>query len=425
MEARLGPEACDVIDEFLRLALLHEKEPAPSLSLFLSGLDKIDLPVKRDMETGGEAVRVMTVHAAKGLEAKIVFLPDTCGAPGAYHEPKLFALGTSDGAEIFAWSPRKKEDCAAIANARDAARAAAEEEYRRLLYVALTRAEERLYIAGFHGTRGPQQGCWYGMIETALKNDLEPVEAFWSAEETLLRRSAPGTRPAVMIADVPARPEPPLATPDWLRAPVPFEPAPRPPLRPSSALAAADAFDIKPVSPAQRDAMRRGRLIHVLLQYLPSVPPERRMDLGQRFLAARAEDLLPGERQKIVEDVLATIEAPELAGLFAPGSKPEVPIAGRVARPKAEPIDVIGQIDRIAIGESDVLIADFKTGQACEIEATPESYLIQMALYRAVLAPLWPEKHLRMLLVWTAGPKIVTLSDALLDRTLEALGSPA
>jgi ATP-dependent helicase/nuclease subunit A len=420
MEARLGPEACDAMDEFLRLALLHEKEPSPALSLFLSGLEKIDLTVKRDMETGTQAVRVMTVHAAKGLEAKIVFLPDTCGAPGARHDPKLFTLrGTADDA-ILAWSPRKAEDCPQVAAARQQTRDSAEEEYRRLLYVALTRAEERLYIAGFHGVRAPPSECWYGMIKTALEDHLEPAPAFWDRDERLLRRFSPGTRKMLAATEILAKPEAALVLPAWLREPVAHEAGPRPPLRPSSALAAADAFDMKPISPAQREAMRRGQLMHVLLQYLPGVSTDRRAAMGEAFLAARAEDLAPPEGKKLVDDVLAVIDAPGLAQLFAQGSKAEVPIAGTIVH-KGNRIDVIGQVDRIAESDAEVLIADFKTGQPREAEQTPEAYVLQMALYRAALAPLWPQKHLRMLLIWTYGPKIVSLSEDALERALATL----
>ena len=154
LEARLGPEAADAIDEFLRLALAHEAEAAPSLAGFLADFEAVERSIKRDMESGVDVVRVMTVHAAKGLEAKIVFLPDTCGAPAHQHDPKIFALDDPrTGAFAIAWSPRKGLDCKAVADAREAMRRASGDEYRRLLYVALTRAEERLYIAGFHGVR--------------------------------------------------------------------------------------------------------------------------------------------------------------------------------------------------------------------------------------------------------------------------------
>ena len=158
--ARLGPEANDAIDEFLRLALDFERDEPGSLTSFLAGVEKLDVSIKRDMEAAGDAVRVMTVHAAKGLEAKIVFLPDTCGAPTGRHDPRIFALTENEDADdaSLVWSPKMDADPAPVARARDKLREAARNEHRRLLYVALTRAEERLYIAGFVGERGPGGG---------------------------------------------------------------------------------------------------------------------------------------------------------------------------------------------------------------------------------------------------------------------------
>jgi ATP-dependent helicase/nuclease subunit A len=142
--------------------------------------------------------------------------------------------------------------------------------------------------------------------------------------------------------------------------------------------------------------------------------------MAEAFLAARAEDMPAVERTKLIETLLAVIEAPELAQLFAAGSKAEVPIAGRIPH-KRRSIDVLGQVDRIAETDNEVLIADFKSGQPRDADGTPEAYLTQMALYRAALAPLWPQKRLRMLLIWTYGPKIVELDDSALDAALAAL----
>ena len=191
MEARLGPEAHDAIDEFLRLALAYERDAAPSLSSFLSEMEALETSVKRDMEGPGDAVRVMTVHAAKGLEAKIVFLPDTCGVPSLQHEPTIFNLEPDETLPpVLAWSPRKDGDCPAVAVARQAARDGTMEEYRRLLYVAMTRSEERLIIAGFHGARGREAQCWGEMIGMAFAGDgaVEEVAAPWGDGETILRQ---------------------------------------------------------------------------------------------------------------------------------------------------------------------------------------------------------------------------------------------
>ena len=173
MEARLGLEACDALDEFLRQALKAESDGIFSLSRFLADLDSAELEIKRDMETSGDCVRVMTVHAAKGLEAKIVFLPDTCSVPSPQHDPKIFALETARRHAASRLVGAQGDDPEPVATAREAARQAAEEEYRRLLYVALTRAEERLYISGFYNAREPGAVAWITMIRAGWRDGFE------------------------------------------------------------------------------------------------------------------------------------------------------------------------------------------------------------------------------------------------------------
>lgn len=433
LEARLGTESCDAIDEFLRLALAFDKEAAPSLVTFLDMVESMNYAIKRDMETGADAVRVMTVHAAKGLEAKIVFLPDTCGAPSPRHDPKIFALGDAAlGTETIGWSPRKDCDCGAISAARDVVREAAADEYRRLLYVALTRAEERLYIAGFHGPRPPEAGSWAVMIEATLARDdaIETLPAFWNDEETIARLVSTG-RPSSDIMR-PSRGAPDVggvtALPEWLSRPADFEPSAPPPLRPANALASSDNPAEIDVSGARRAALQTGRLMHILLQYLSLVAPDDRREAGLAYLAAAANGLDLAARENLATAALGVLDLPSLADLFGPGSKAEVAIAGKISLPSGARVEVSGQVDRIGETESEVFVADFKTGAPRGAEETPRAYLAQMALYRAVLAPLWPRKRVRMLLIWTAGPFVAWLDDDRLDRALaliepERLGS--
>ncbi len=324
LEGRLGQESADPIDEFLRLALAHETEAAPSLAGFLSGFEATERSIKRDMESGADAVRVMTVHAAKGLEARIVFLPDTCGAPSHHHDPDIFTLRAGPfGGMAVAWSPRKVGDCAAVAAARNASRQATLDEYRRLLYVALTRAEERIYIAGFHGVNKPHPSCWAAMIEATLGSgqQVEKAPAFWDANESVLRFISAGatTRAEAIRAKGPVAAEPALPAWLWRRVERPVEPAA--PIRPSNALAAADRLNDPALTPARRDAMRIGALMHVLLQHLPDLPAEGRARAACAFLEARAAGLGAGARDGLVAAALAVIDAPELAALFRPGLK--------------------------------------------------------------------------------------------------------
>jgi ATP-dependent helicase/nuclease subunit A len=425
IEARLGSEAGDAIDELLRLAIAHEEEGAPSLAAFLNDLTGLEYSIKRDMEVAEDFVRVMTIHAAKGLEAKIVFLPDTCGMPSPRHDPRVFALETKvPGEQTIGWSPGKDLDCKMIAAARERARDAARDEYRRLFYVALTRAEERLYIAGFHGAKGPDPDCWAKMIEVALANEagIQTVPAFWNGEDQILRlfSEGSGTPPDVLL-DVQTAP-PPGVLPDWLGRPARTEAQAIPPIRPSSAVTPDGRRDDAKAAQAGREATRRGRVIHQLLQYLPGIAAEHRRDAALAFLRARAAGLDESARQNLALEVLRVIALPELAGLFGPGSKAEVSVAGRIALGQRT-IDVGGRVDRIGENQKEILVADYKTGPPGPLDGTKADTIAQMALYRALLAPLWPNKTLRMLLIWTAGPRVVWLPAGLLDAALASLAA--
>ncbi len=414
MEARLGPEAHDAIDEFLRLALAHERDAAPSLGTFLCEVEALQTSIKRDMEGPGDAVRLMTVHAAKGLEAKVVFLPDTCGVPSLQHEPVIFNLQTDEASPpVLAWSPRKDGDCPAVAAAREAAREGTMEEYRRLLYVALTRAEERLYLSGFHGARGPDAQCWAGMITAAFADDPATTRhsAPWDGDETILRLSAPGMLEATAgIAAAETATAPAESLPAWLtRAALRHEPA-RATIQPShtqvpvTLSATPGAF-----------GLAFGLAVHGLLQYLPDLPEDRRRAAALATLDARGE-LTPAAAAAAFAQVLGVLAEPTLAPLFAAGARAEVPVLGHVARADGSTLEVRGTVDRLAVEGEVVLAADFKTGTPCALADTPQAYLAQLALYRLVLAPLWPAKRLRMLLVWTAEAQVFELPESVLDQ---------
>jgi ATP-dependent helicase/nuclease subunit A len=411
---RLGLEANDAIDEFLRLALAFEREQAPSLASFLADVESLDISVKRDMETAIDAVRVMTVHAAKGLEAKIVFLPDTCGAPSGRHDPKIFALGDDDDAAL-AWSMKMDFDPPAVTHAREKLREAARDEHRRLLYVAMTRAEERLYIAGFHGAKGPASGCWYEMIREALAPSCVTFPDPDDERQQILRC---GSRTAIAAATESAVPESTMELPAFARTAAPKECAPEPPLRPSTALASADllaAAGGRP-APTRADGERLliGRLIHALLQHLPQTPPERRIDAATRFLALRAPNLTETLRSQLVEAAVGVIQNEMLAPLFGPSSAPEVDIVARLQTARGD-IAITGRIDRFAALENEVLVADFKTGVPRADGALAPAHLRQLALYRAAVAPLYAGKRVRCFLVWTQSATVIEADDEALD----------
>ncbi len=170
--ARLGHEATDALDEFLNLALDYERREAPSLQGFAAWLRASPTQIKRDMEAGRDEVRVMTVHGAKGLEAPVVILADTTTRPSGSREPRLLMLPASGDApeapDRMVWAAARATDVPPVAEARERARNAAEDEHRRLLYVAMTRAADRLIVCGARGQNKAPEGCWYDLIHDAL-----------------------------------------------------------------------------------------------------------------------------------------------------------------------------------------------------------------------------------------------------------------
>lgn len=400
--ARLGLEATDALDEFLALALDHERFEAPSLATFLGALEKAGPEIKRDMESAGDAVRVMTVHAAKGLEARIVFLPDTCAKPGGKHDPELFRLGGEDGA--LAWSPRAADDPALVAAAREEARRLATQEHRRLLYVAMTRAEERLYIAGFCGKNGPAEGCWHEMTRGAFADhELVEADAPWGEGAKTWTLGAPLRASAAVETEHEAAR---ASLPEWLLRAAPDESPPAPPIQPSRALAAADQWE------PREGARARGRVTHALLQSLPGVAPARRLEAALAFARAR------GFGATLAREALSLIERPELAQLFGPDSRAEVALSGAIFGAGGREIAVSGQVDRLAVGDAEVWLADFKTGRARAAADTPIAYVVQLALYRALLAQIYPDRPVRAAIVWTREARAVELPAAQMDAAV-------
>jgi ATP-dependent helicase/nuclease subunit A len=417
--ARLGAEANDALDEFLNLALDYERRETPSLQGFVAWLRDARAEVKRDMEIRRDEVRVMTVHGAKGLEAPIVFLADTMTPPAGPRPPRLLEL--AGGAVV--WGGRKDDDVPPVAAARQKALGEAKDEYRRLLYVAMTRAADRLIVCGADGLNKRPDGCWYDLV-------CKPLEPFLVAQDDSgekvwrYRKSASAhIEEPVPLAAAAAKADR-RALPPWLRARAPAEAPRASPLSPSSAFEEEIGRIALPAASAQarRKALERGRIVHRLMQSLPDIPPAGRTEAAERYLASAAADFLPAERAKIADQIRAILDDPNFAHIFAPGSRAEMPIVGRIVR-GADCILVSGQVDRLAVAADAVLIADYKTDAMVprRLDEVPRPYIAQLALYRAVLARLYPEKTVRAALLFTTGPSIVEVPGAAMDAALAGL----
>lgn len=412
MLQRLGPEAMDPLDEFLSLALAYERAHIPSLQGFLHWLATGETEVKRDLDQRGrDEVRILTVHGAKGLQAPIVFLPDTLQTPT--QTPRL--LWTEDGVPL--WSPRRDLDAPAAEAARRAALLRRDEEYRRLLYVAMTRAEDRLIVGGWQTRKGAPDGSWYNLIASGLSGIAEPSEFDftaliggdgWTGPGLCLDRAqeVAAKDDKVYAAEAPLSAE----LPSWVRGAPPPEPSPPRPLAPSRPSLAEPAAR-SPLGLADRagPSFKRGLIVHRLLQILPDLPAGTRRSAAERFLARPMHGLSSGQQTEIANEIITILDNPDFSDLFGPDSQAEVPIVGLLGD-----YALSGQIDRLLVGEREVLIVDYKTLRpppATEAEV-PAAYLQQLAAYRAAVASIYPGRAVRCALLWTDGPRLMTISPA-------------
>ncbi len=415
--ARLGADAEDPIDEFLSLSLDYERRHPPSLQGFVAWFRAASTEVKRDLERAGrDEVRVMTVHGAKGLEAPIVILADTMERP--FDRNPLFWPETPDGDRLLIWRPRRDDEDPTSERLGADARRRAEEEYWRLLYVAMTRSQDRLHVAGYRDGDNIPDDCWYRVVERALDRipDVEESEMTlraagitgWTGRS--LRLSSPQTEPPDRVETAIGRRTVVDPLPGWARRPAPVETPRAAALAPSHLGAAGDRP--APTADGGNEGADRGRIVHELLRALPDVDARAREDAAWLFLGRPSLGLDMRTREELAAEALGVLSAPQTARFFAPRSRGEVPIAGLVGGQRYS-----GRVDRLVVDETTIDVLDFKTERRPpkRVEDTPSGHLRQLAVYRALLRRIYPGRTVRSLLVWTAIRRVDAIPDALLD----------
>jgi ATP-dependent helicase/nuclease subunit A len=429
---RLGHEANDALDEFLELALNYERKAPASLQGFMAWLRTADLEVKRDMEISRDEVRVMTVHGAKGLEASVVFLVDTTTSPSDTTRLKLIHLshGNADphAPGVVVWAGRKAEDPPPVVAARAAMIGDTEDEYRRLLYVAMTRAADRLIVGGClpGNMRSVRPLSWYDLIAKGLQGSGLQLQEIETAAGLVKRYTRPGETTSAAAPAAASPPQAPVALPNWLLTPAQPDFPANSPLRPSDPAQEGSRKIRTAESLDQRArALQHGTLVHRLLQSLPDIAAPRRHEAALAYLARNAAGWSESERRALAERTLGLITDARFAAVFASGSRAEVSIVGRLERPGARPALVSGQIDRLAVTKNEVLIVDFKTNHAppTDPDEAPRSYVRQLALYRAVLGRLYPQLAVRAALLWTETAEFMEISAPALEAELASIMS--
>ncbi|MFT9409546.1 double-strand break repair helicase AddA [Acetobacter fabarum] len=434
--ARLGPEAAEPIDELLSAALRYQEQHPPSLQGFVHWLRHSQESVKREAEAGGNAVRVMTAHGSKGLQARLVILPDTVGLP-RFEDRLFWSTDKKTGVQVPIYVPRNALSVGLTRSLYETLREKTIEEYNRLLYVALTRAADRLIVCGWKPGRTVPPESWYECCRLGFERaGAQPRDwsvGDWSGRILVLEEhaapaslSAPAAPVASAAQDAPVLP--PL--PGWMGQAPHWRPGlpeaegplarPLAPSRPDDTMLgplppARSPLDVAAITPlkAREAALRRGNLVHALLQFLPDHPASAQEQLATDWLARPASGLSMPEAARLAAQIVAVLRMPALVDLFAPHARAEQRLAG-IAGGQV----IVGQVDRMCVMPDRVIVCDYKSGRHAPstVEQTPVLYLRQMAAYRALLQGLWPGREVVCVLVWTELPRADRLPEHLLDR---------
>ncbi|MGR3572376.1 double-strand break repair helicase AddA [Brevirhabdus sp.] len=415
--AQLGPEAQDGIDALQAQALAYERSDIPSLTGFLGWLASDDVDIKRQLDSNSDLIRVMSVHGAKGLEAPIVILPETQKRKNEVRN-EILKLDTQEGPPVPVWKTGKNQSPLPMTTSREAQERRQLEERMRLLYVAITRAEQWLIVAaaGDVGT-GPES--WYNIVQDAMQHDgaaplihdgaagLRLQFGHWPADPPAA--AEPGTPPTDR-PDVGARPLPAYAV---TQAAVP--PRPAAPLSPSE-LGGAKALAGEGQDEAT--ALRRGRSIHMLLELLPALPTEERHDTGIALLAAGPDRAQDDEARALLAEAVGVLDAPQLAALFRPETLAEVEVAARLPDGR----QLRGIVDRLIVTQEAITIVDFKTNRMVPEtpDAVPDGLLRQMGAYAFALGEIHPGRRIECAILWTRSAQLMPLPRPLLERALQA-----
>lgn len=415
---RLGSEAEEALDEFMNQVLLAEARGVCDLESLISDLAGLEIVVQREMDAVNDKVRVMTAHGAKGLEAPIVFLPETTSSGSNRASP---LLETEAGGVL--WAPSKGKDCEASSAARERRTRAEENEAWRLLYVALTRARDRLVLCG----RKPgnlkietvEQRGWWGLMTAAFGEDsIAAACRTLPRGDGTFRRFGPDPvtgPPSQAGARVAA------ALPGWINEAAGPEHQPRF-ASPSQTGEQAERPATSPLAMTSGlGRYRRGELIHRLLQTLPDVDPGT-WDLAAAQMLAREADLTDSQRQEMAAAALGVLKDTQFTEVFGPGSRPEVSLVGSSPRlPRG--VNYSGKVDRLLVLPDRVLVVDFKSNRPApaRIEDTDPAYLRQMAIYAEILGEIFQGRRIEAALVWTDGPRLMKLPEILLAQTVATL----
>jgi ATP-dependent helicase/nuclease subunit A len=366
---RMGFEYDEILDAFLEVCLTHQMENIPSLQLFLSELTHAPVSPKGTVSEF-KGIRILTVHGSKGLQSPLVIIGDATDYPKAHQEIfTCFEGDETNPAPLFFLRPSEKEETQKISRLKSFQKNALSEEHRRLLYVALTRAQDQLYLGGIN--KSALDETWYALCQKALTEmgAIETEEGGFVYEEGDFE-----------ISNV-----------DQNLEELELDSLPR----------AAFKFELpqEVIKAPESESQKKGILIHKILELQGSLSPQE--------ISERIKNIAPDIDISFdeIERLKNLKQNEELKIFFGPSSYPEF----EIMTPEG-----LKRIDRVVFEGTEIRIIDFKSSEKVPAEASeiPPSYINQIKDYGKIMAGLYPHFQIRLFLLWTEGPKLMEISSS-------------
>ncbi len=397
IKGRLGDDALDPIDEFLTAALDFGRDNIDHLQIFIDHQERSSTDIKREMKEGASQVRIMTVHGSKGLQAPIVIMPDTVKTSASRKSGRML-WPNKTGLSVPVFSARQDDDPQAYKSVYQQCNDLEDQEYYRLLYVAMTRAADRLYVAGYQGSKPALESSWYFKVRDAMKQD-DNCQMLDNGH-IRIENSQTSVPDKEQEASVVRKRDDGL--PEWALSEAPQEPFPPRPLIPSRPSLEDSEVAISPLVASSEQRFRRGNLTHKLLQFLPDFNEGERKNVALKFVNKNAQDLSDAVRSSVVKEVMDILTNTEYAPFFSPESMAEVSVTGLMSDNRI----VSGQIDRLVVGSEEVWIVDYKTNRPPprDPKDVPSIYRKQVEAYRDSIKEIYPNHKIHCALLWTDGP---------------------
>ena len=425
---RMGVEVDDVLDEFLMMAFDYELLNVPELQGFLSWLVAAPTQIKREFSSTSDVLRIMTVHGAKGLEANVVFMIDSGGNPvHPSHNPAILEIfGNEDTQQIkgMSWLPPKLDRPDWLNQRIELEQEYSREEYRRLLYVAMTRAKDQLYICGWAPKKGPHPDCWYSLVEEALEVDAEKefdetgeIKYFRWILKDQTRESSKIKSPKV------SRKKDIAQLPSWINKQVTLK---------------QQSVHVTPTSIAKlskrgvqyynnfirsgvqnlinqdsNNALLIGNCMHRLIEILPNIDKSQRVEIATNVLKQMLMNEFDSLSNQIIADVIKILDDEKFSKIFAPNGRSEVDVTGIVKGKHNTSFEITGRIDRLIVSENEVQIIDFKTTQQPpdKVEHVQREYVLQLGIYHQLLKSLYPNHQIKCALLWTHNATLMEIDE--------------